>query len=161
MPDRSNREPSTDVPAEVDRRVAILTKLRENLLSQRNRFQRYLDVLEREEADIVEGDTERLEAHVELEKSVVSEIFAFQKAIDPLEDLYRAAYPHREAEIPVLKASLDGLKRKVLDRNKRNQELLRERMTHLRGKIMEVGAHRKLRSSFSSTPTPSLVDITT
>ena len=33
--------------------------------------------------------------------------------------------------------------------------------TEVRGKIMEVGAHRKLRSSFSSTPTPSLVDITT
>ena len=146
---------------EIEQRVAILKKLRENLIDQRDRFQTYLSVLENEEKDIQIGDMNKLEAHVELEKSIVSEIFAFQKVIDPLEELYRAKYPLRDEELPKLKASVESLKNKVQNRNKHNQELLKRQMSKLRGKIMEIGSQRRHHSVFASSPSPSFVDITT
>jgi len=77
---------------EVARRVAILRRFRELLVEQRAKFERYLKVLDRERDDIESGDVDALAAHVELEEQVVSEIFTFQKVIDPLDGLYRAAF---------------------------------------------------------------------
>lgn len=146
---------------ELQRRVAILKRLRENLLSQRTKFFQYLSVLEKQEFDIINEDTDKLEAHIEMEQSIVREIFAFQKVIHPLEELYHSAYPAREPEIPELKKSLENLKLQVLARNKRNQGLLREHMVQIRQKIIELRSNTALKSVFSTEPTPTLIDITT
>ena len=146
---------------ELQRRVAILKRLRENLLSQRAKFFKYLSVLEKQEFDIINEDTDKLEAHIEMEQSIVREIFTFQKVINPLEELYHSAYPAREPEIPELKKSLENLKLQVLERNKRNQGLLREHMTQIRQKIIELRSNTALKSVFSTEPTPTLIDITT
>jgi len=147
---------------EVEQRTAILRRLRKLLVQQRDKFKSYLSVLEHQESDIVEGDTEKLKAHVEFEKSIVKEIYAFQKVIDPLEDMYRAAFPRREeeAEVPAIKESLELLKDEVLARNKKNQELLSESMTSVRGKIKELQTLKKFKGIFPRESTPSLIDTT-
>ena len=146
---------------EITDRVAVLKKLRDALLSQREKFRRYLTVLEHQQQDIFEEDSEKLEAHVELEQSIVREIYAVQKVIDPLQDMYRMNYPQRESEIPAIEESLARLQERVLQRNRKNQNLLRDHMATLRHRIDDVRAVRARRSSFSGQPTPSLVDITT
>ena len=145
---------------DIERRVAILKRLRKYLKVQRERFHAYLDVLERQESDILNDNTEKLQAHVELEQSIVKEIYAFQKVIDPLEDMYRMAYPKREEEIPAIKKSLDHIKEQVLERNKNNQNLLREKMGNVRKKIGDIRTTRKLTSVLASEPTPTLIDTT-
>src|SRR5512138_457700 len=93
---------------ELERRVAVVKRFKELLERQRQKFRSYLGVLDRQKDDIEKGDVDALVAHVDLEQSIVSEIFTFQKSIDPLEDLYRSAYPAAEAEeIPELRRSLD------------------------------------------------------
>lgn len=146
---------------EVKQRVAILKRLKKLLLAQREKFKTYLDILENQETDIENGDTRKLEAHVELEKSVVKEIYAFQKVIDPLEDMYRMAYPHREeTEVPEIRNSLDRIKEEVLDRNRKNQDLLDRSMTAVRGKIKGLRSLRKLSGILPTETTPSLIDTT-
>ncbi|MAG13030.1 MAG: flagellar biosynthesis protein FlgN [Spirochaetales bacterium] len=145
---------------ELAERVAILKRLRKHLTIQREKFRSYLDVLERQGSDIENEDTEKLQAHVELEKLIVNEIYAFQKVIDPLQDMYRAAYPAREAEIPAIQKSLDHLKEQVLERNKRNQNLLRKKMGHVRRKISDIRATRKLTTVMTPPPVPTLIDTT-
>lgn len=145
---------------ELERRVALLRRFRELLGQQRGKFERYLDVLEHERVDIETGDVDKLVAHVELEEQIVSEIYTFQKVIDPLDELYRAAFAAAgglaigkaelagdRAEVPELKGALDGLRSEVLRRNKENRVLLGQRMDLLRGEIASLRNPMKARKS--------------
>lgn len=146
---------------ELDQRVAILKKLRNTLLQQREKFQEYLHVLEREEEDIEAGDLDKLEIHTKIEESIVHELYTFEKVVHPLEDMYNLAYPQKEQEIPAIKQSLHRLKEKVVQRNKKNQELLQRRMEIVRKNIVKIRKPFGGRSPYSNTDTSSLVDITT
>jgi hypothetical protein len=122
---------------EIGQRVATLKRFRELLVQQRAKFENYLTVLDHERTDIESGDVDRLAAHVELEEAIVSEIFTFQKVIDPMEEMYRAAYPAagEDPELPALRGTLDELKDEVLRRNAENRALLKRQMDIVRGEI--------------------------
>ena len=122
---------------ELGQRVAVLRRFRELLVQQRAKFQDYLKVLDHERSDIESGDLDRLAAHVEIEESIVSGIFTFQKVIDPLERLYQAAYPAAggDHDLPALRGSLEGLKAEVLRRNAENRTLLKRKMDLVRSEI--------------------------
>jgi flagellar biosynthesis/type III secretory pathway chaperone len=146
---------------ELDQRVAILKKLRNTLLRQRDKFQEYLHVLEKEEEDIEGGDLNKLEIHTKIEESIVHELYTFEKVVNPLEDMYNVAYPEKEKEIPAIKQSLHRLKEKVVKRNKKNQELLQRRMELVKKNIVSLRKPFGGRSPYSDNDTSSLVDITT
>jgi len=124
---------------DLERRVATLRRFRELLVQQRTKFQNYLAVLDHERADIESGNVDALAAHVEIEEAVVSEIFTFQKVIDPMEELYRAAYPAAasggDPEVPALRSTLAELKDEVLKRNAENRALLKRQMEIARSEI--------------------------
>ncbi len=146
---------------ELDERVAVLRRFRELLLRQRDKFSQYMDLLERQRADIEKGDVDALVAHVELEQGIVSEIFAVQKVIDPLEDMYRAAYAGKEPEgVTELRATLGTLKEEVTTRNAENRALLKQRMEMLRHEIMSINnPYAKRRSVYASAAEPTALDI--
>jgi flagellar biosynthesis/type III secretory pathway chaperone len=121
---------------EMSQRVAAVKRFRELLVQQRAKFENYLKVLDFERADIVSGDVDRLSAHVEIEEAIVSEIFTFQKVIDPLERMYRSAYPAAGAsDLPELRSTLDELKAEVLQRNAENRALLKRKMDLIRAEL--------------------------
>ncbi|AEJ18615.1 flagellar export chaperone FlgN [Gracilinema caldarium] len=146
---------------ELAHRVAVMKRFRELLLEQRNRFQEYLVVLDKQKDVIEKGDTDALLSHVELEEKIVSDIFAIQKVIDPLEDLYRASYPERETEVPKLKAALEELKHEAVQRSQRNRNLLSERMEKLRSEIKTLrnNPFAARRSVYDNSGAASLIDI--
>ncbi|HRU29089.1 flagellar export chaperone FlgN [Gracilinema caldarium] len=146
---------------ELAHRVAVLKRFRELLLEQRNRFQEYLVVLDKQRDVIEKGDTDALLSHVELEEKIVSDIFAIQKVIDPLEDLYRASYPERETEVPKLKAALEELKNEAVQRSQRNRDLLSKRMDQLRSEIKTLrnNPFAARRSVYDNSGAASFVDI--
>lgn len=146
---------------EVERRVAILKRFRELLVRQRDRFRDYLGVLDRQKDVIEKGDADALGVHVEIEEGIVSEILAIQKVIDPLEELYRGAYPERESEVPQIKKALEDLKTEAVKRSKRNQDLLSRQMEEVRSEIRTLRANpfAARRSVYADTGQASLVDI--
>jgi hypothetical protein len=146
---------------ELAHRVAVLKRFRELLLEQRNRFQEYLVVLDKQRDVIEKGDTDALLSHVELEEKIVSDIFAIQKVIDPLEDLYRASYPERETEVPKLKAALEELKNEAVQRSQRNRDLLSKRMEQLRSEIKTLrnNPFAARRSVYDNSGAASFIDI--
>ena len=147
---------------EINERVQILHKLREHLNEQRNRFYRYLDVLEHEEQDILSNDVEKLEYHVELEKDLAREIQSFQKVIDPLNEMYKVTVSGDDAEIPQLQESLDHIQEEVKERGRRNRQLLKERMENVRNEITSVKKPKKSRSVYDDYRNqPSMIDIIT
>ena len=148
---------------ELSRRVAVLKRFRELLTQQRDRFREYLSVLDKQKDFIEKGSAEDLISHVELEESIVADIFAIQKIIDPLEDMYRASYPDKETEVPRLKAALEELKNEAIVRTERNKDLLSKRMVELRSEIKNLRANpyaKNRRSAFGdTTDSASMVDI--
>jgi hypothetical protein len=143
-----------------ENRIAVLKRLREMLLRQKEKFQAYLGLLEQEEKSIVGGDTEKLLAQVELEKTIIADIFTLKKVISPLEALYTAAYPRAESTVPRLKEALEDMGQQVVARNSRNRALLKERMEELRREISTLRAWPRATSPFAEVQ-PSLIDITT
>lgn len=147
---------------EINERVHILHKLREHLKEQRNRFYKYLDVLEHEEQDILSNNVEKLEYHVELEKDLAREIQSFQRVIDPLNEMYKLTVPEQDIDIPELQESLVHIQEEVEERSKRNQELLKERMESVRNEIKSIKKTMKSRSVFDDYKNqPSMIDIST
>jgi hypothetical protein len=147
---------------EMGQRVAALRRFRELLVQQRAKFENYLMVLDHERADIESGDVDKLAAHVELEEAIVSEIFTFQKVIDPMEEIYRAAYPAagEDVELPALRGTLAQLKDEVLRRNAENRALLKQRMEMVRAEIAGFRNPLAARASvYSRQGEAALVDI--
>jgi hypothetical protein len=152
------------VKAEEDKgqRVAALRRFRELLVQQRAKFENYLAVLDHERTDIESGDVDKLAAHVEIEEAIVSEIFTIQKVIDPLEQIYRAAYPAAapDPELPALRGTLDDLRAEVLRRNAENRALLKRKMEIVRAEIAGFRNPLAARSSvYASQGEGSLVDL--
>jgi len=146
---------------ELEQRVAVLRRFREMLVRQREKFSEYLAILDRQRSDIESGDVDALVSHVEREQGIVSEIFAVQKVIAPLEDMYRAAYAGAEPEgVTELKTTLAELKDEVVSRNAENRALLKQRMEMLRHEVMTVGGpYAKRKSVYASQAEPSSLDI--
>jgi flagellar biosynthesis/type III secretory pathway chaperone len=157
LPDEEGRS-MTDTA--IEKKVAVLKRLREMLQRQREKFQGYLAILEQEESSIHRGDAESLLAQVEMEKTIIADIFSLKKVIDPLESLYQSAYPDTETTVPRLKATLEKMGEQVIAHNTKNRALLRERMESLRLEIASLRAWPKTQSSFREA-VPRLVDITT
>ncbi|MDR1903048.1 MAG: flagellar biosynthesis protein FlgN [Treponema sp.] len=172
-------------PEELRQRVSILKRFRELLTAQRERFQNYLEVLDKQKDSIEKGTTEELENHVELEENIVADIFSIQKVIKPLEEMYdvfpalsgRQVFPSTgrelsvdtlkgqmlgdEADIKGLKSALETLQNEAAARIERNKELLSVRMTEIRGEMkMYRGLYQKVRTAaYTASQTATLVDI--
>ena len=144
----------------VEQRVAVLKRLKQLLLRQREKFRSYLEVLDHQETDIIGNDTDKLTVHMELEQSIVQEINSFQKVIDPLDDMYRMAFPARDTEIEPIRESLSKIRTEVLDRNRQNQDLLRSSMSEIRQNIADLRSLKKLTNPIAPEPTPTLIDTT-
>jgi hypothetical protein len=154
---------------ELSQRVAVLKRFKELLKAQRDRFHAYLEVLDKQKDVIEKGDAEDLIRHVELEEKIVADIYAVQKVIDPLEDMYHAARlkappgPGKASsdEVPDLKAALEGLKSEAVARSERNKELLSRRMVELRNEIKSLRFNPYLhrQPAYSHAGTGGRVDI--
>jgi len=145
----------------IEQNVAVLKRLRDMLTRQREKFGSYLRLLECEGEAIREGDSEKLLAQVEMEQSIIAEIFALKKVIAPLEGLYRASYPAgTEAMVPRLQSVLETMGAEILDHNRRNRQKLRERMEEMRQEITSLRSWPKTASVYAEVA-PGLIDITT
>jgi hypothetical protein len=162
MADEGHKKGSQELgPEEIQHRVAVLKRFRELLVRQRDRFHDYLEVLDKQQDVIRSGDADALISHVELEEKIVADIYAIQKVVDPLEDVYRVAYPDKESEVPSLKTALKELQLEVLARSERNRELLSSRMNEIRGEIRTLRGNpfTARRSVYANEGSASLIDL--
>jgi hypothetical protein len=149
-------------PEELNQRVVVLKRFRELLLEQRNRFRQYLEVLDTQRDVITQGNAEQLLSHVDLEEKILGDIFSIQKVIDPLEHMYRSAFPTEDSrEMPELKSVVEELKSEAAVRMKRNKELLSARMTQIRSEIKNLRGNPFIGrpSIYADSGAPSFIDI--
>ena len=124
---------------ELDERVALLRKFRSVLEQQRNKFQEYLTVLEKQQDSITKENPESLIAHTELEQQVVKNIANLQKVIVPMSKMYKQSVPmahtSEEAGISQIQNELNDLQSRVLKQNQINRDLLRDHIESIRNQI--------------------------
>lgn len=124
---------------ELNERVAILRRFRTLLEAQRQKFQEYLEVLEKQENSIETDNAEALTAHAELEQQIVQGISSLQKVIVPMSEMYNSSNSGiRESDrksVEHIQKDLSRLQSKVLVQNEKNRELLRAHLVSLREQI--------------------------
>ena len=158
--------------SELSQRVAVIRRFKELLKAQRDRFQTYLDTLDRQKDVIERGTADDLIRHVELEEKIVEDIFSIQKVIDPLEEMYHSVAPEtytqigaantgvkQDEEVSSLKKALTGLKTEAVVRSKTNRELLAKRMADLRSEIKSLKSNAYSRRNVDISPKPTQIDI--
>ncbi len=153
--------PAALTQLEIEERVAVLRRFREALLRQRERFSRYLEMLEQQppgENDGDRPDPEQLEIHVEMEQAIIHEIASIEQVIEPLQLMCREHDSEGAADIPKLQAALDRTRDEVLRRTARSRELLKQEINSLRSEISGLRIMRR-RQSLYATPEPTTVDI--
>jgi len=167
-------------PDELQQRVLVIKRFKELLKSQRERFNAYLDTLDRQKDIIQTGSADELLRHVDLEEKLVTDIFSIQKVIDPLEKMYKAAHgtdpvsvltPALKGTIPEgkqlssdkevfsLQEALNGLKTEAVTRSERNRELLSRRMSELRSEIKTLQNNPYAKRSDNSILASGRIDI--
>jgi len=148
---------------EVDRRVALLKRLKATLLQQREKFRNYMAVLDAEKVSIENDKTDHLQAQVELDETLVAELHVFQRVIDPLEAVWKQSYPlDHDDEVVELKATVASLKSQVQEKNASNRSLLSARMAYIQGEITRLRPNVRGRNPYAAARSVStLVDITT
>ncbi len=139
---------------ELDERVALLRKFRSLLEQQRNKFQEYLNVLEKQQDSIASENTESLIAHTELEQQVVKNIANLQKVIVPMQKMYKAAVPMahtaEDNSITRIQNELNTLQDKVLKQNQINRDLLRNHIETIRNQIQNFkNPYKNVRSVYA------------
>lgn len=152
---------------EIDERVAVLKRFKILLETQRNKFQEYLNVLEKQASSIETEDAESLKIHTEIENEVVNNIKNLQKVIVPMSELYRSSSKdnfssqEEEKHLDDLQKDLSVLKEKVQHQNEKNRALLKVKMTKIKTQIDSFkNPYRNVKSVYTKqTSSPSLVEI--
>ncbi|MCQ2610995.1 MAG: flagellar biosynthesis protein FlgN [Treponema sp.] len=124
---------------ELNERIALIKKFKSLLQQQRQKFQEYLTVLEKQETSIEKENANALLAHTELEQQVVANIMNLQKVIVPMSELYASKTENLADEnITNIQKELDDLQTKVLAQNEKNRILLKSHITQIRAQIQSL-----------------------
>lgn len=127
---------------ELDERVALLRRFRTLLEQQRQKFQDYLNVLEKQQDSITNENPENLIAHTELEQQVVKNIANLQKVIVPMTKIYNESKgitkEQEAAEISKIQNDLSELQNKVLKQNEINRDLLRLHIAQIKTQLANL-----------------------
>lgn len=148
---------------ELNERIAIVKRFKTLLEQQRAKFQEYLVVLEKQHDEIEMDDAEMMSAHADLENQIVANIKSLQKVIVPMNGLYKSVSDEESSPaIEQIQSDLDKLQKQVLVQNEKNRELLKARMTLLRGQINSFtvsNPYRGRRSIYAERQSGNVVSI--
>ena len=145
---------------EVKQKKSISIKLRKILIRQLEKYKSYRNLLEQEEKAIIKGDTDKIEVYIQLEHSIIREIYSIQKIIHPLEKSFFKVSPENEELIEKLHNSIEQMRKQVLLKNKSNRILLKKQLTFLKQEINSLRVKIKSNSHHFNLDTPAVVDIT-
>lgn len=138
---------------ELDERIAILKRFRQLLEQQRNKFQEYLMVLEKQEGKIELEDGDSIAAHTELENQIVKNLACLQKVIVPMQGMYNAIMPGltftENANVEKLQLDLENLQKQVLAQNERNRSLLQSHMAKIKNQLGNMNLRNPYRGRTS------------
>jgi hypothetical protein len=146
---------------EVASRILLLKRFRTLLLQQRERFESYITVLDKQKEKIESGSVEDFAAHVELEEKIIGDIISIQKVVEPMQAVISGTMLATAPEVEHIASAIESLRIEAADRIERNKDLLTVRMEEVRTEInaLRTNPFARRKSPFASEDTPSFIDI--
>jgi hypothetical protein len=146
---------------EVASRVLLLKRFRTLLLQQRERFESYITVLDKQKDKIEEGSVEEIITHVELEEKIIGDIISIQKVVEPMRAVISGASSVAVPEMERITSTIDALRVEAAARVARNKTLLSTRMGEIRTELdaLRVNPFARRKPPFATENTPSFIDI--
>jgi len=123
-------------------RPRLLARLRAFLLMEESLLRRYGRVMELIRRDILEEDTPSLEEHNRIEQSLIRELSELRRSIAPLRRQAEEQESGGLPELAPLESASASLVRQALEQNRKNRELLEERLPLLRQRQQESRSRR-------------------
>ncbi len=137
----------------------LVKKIRDNLVSQKERLTTYLKVLDEENSDIKSKDADRLLEHISIEKALLDELGAFRKILEPLDLIYSESPYKKDDIIGKLKSRLEQLTLDIKDKQDINIELLTNTVDSIGEKLQEISSQNKKNKPTYENIQSSYVDI--
>ncbi len=122
----------------------LVKKIRENLLSQKEKLEKYLELLEKEESDIVEKDADKLLEHIKIEQNIIEELNSFKKILEPLEKIYFKLPYKKEEAIFKLKDSISNLSFKIKNKSENNKKLLNIELEKIKVELNKANFNKNI-----------------
>jgi flagellar biosynthesis/type III secretory pathway chaperone len=147
---------------ELDERVAVLKHFRQLLTEQRQKFNEYLVVLEKQAEAVEKDNSDAALTYCELETQIVGSIATLQKVIQPVEAMYRDLKPDDgDTEIPQLQTNLEELYGQIQAQNERNRLLLDSHLLQVRNRLdgfRQTGMSKSIYADDSRTASRVQID---
>lgn len=138
----------------------LAKRIRENLLSQKNKLENYLKILDKEEGDIIENDPDKLIEHINIEKNIIDELFNFKKIVEPLEKMYDNSPYKKDNSIGSLKSSLDKLTSQITSKSQSNKILLDNTMAKIKADLNNIKNKNRFNKTNYETIESRILDVT-
>ncbi|MCK4799174.1 MAG: hypothetical protein KAT05_17510 [Spirochaetes bacterium] len=136
----------------------IAKKIRKNLLNQKTKLEGYLDLLEKEEEDILLEDPDKLIAHIDFENQIINELSSFKKILEPLEIMYFKSPFKKESALIDIKTNIDKLSHQVKTKTNQNREKLETICIKVKAELKGSSKKGLLKSTYNNVDS-RLVDI--
>ena len=136
----------------------IAKKIRKTLLDQKGRLEDYLYLLEKEEEDIINKDPDKLIAHINLEKNILTELTLLKKVINPLEFVYYNSPYKKDNSVLELKNSINKLSDQIQQKTYKNQKELKVAIEKVKAELKGIRKKGIVNSSYDKVDS-RLVDV--
>jgi flagellar biosynthesis/type III secretory pathway chaperone len=137
----------------------LVKKIRDNLVSQKERLTTYLKVLDEENNDIKASDSDKLLEHISIERSIIEELNSFKKVLEPLDLIYNNSPYKKDNTISNLKSKLEQLTTDIKDKQSVNIDLLTNTVDNIGKRLEEISAQNKKNKATYDNIRSSYVDI--
>jgi hypothetical protein len=136
----------------------IAKKIRKTLLTQKDRLAEYLNLLEKEEDDIINKDPDKLIAHIDLEKNILLELSLLKKVINPLETAYFKSPYKKDNSVFELKDSINKLSNQIEIKSNKNKRTLELALDNVKAELKGI-RKKGITNSTNDKVDSRLVDI--
>ncbi len=136
----------------------IAKKIRKTLFEQKAKLEDYINLLEKEETDIINKDPDKLIAHIDLEKNILTDLSMLKKVINPLQIIYFNSPYKKDNSIIDLKNSIDKLTNQIKVKSNKNKEKLEFSLNQVKTELKGIRKKGITNSSYSNVES-RLVDI--
>ena len=114
--------------------------------------------MEKEEEDIINKDPDKLIAHINLEKNILTELTLLKKVINPLELAYYNSPYKKDNSLLELKNSINKLSDQIQQKSNINQKELKTAIEKIKAELKGIRKKGIANSSFDKVDS-RLVDV--
>ncbi len=137
----------------------IAKKIRENLLEQKDKLEKYLTILEAETGDIKVQDPDKLTFHIGIEKDIINDLSQLKVILEPLEAMYTTSPLKKDMSLSGLKATIDKLSKDVSEKSLVNRDNLQVVLENLKSNIKTVRSRSGYTNKAYATAGSGMLDI--